>query len=383
MINTFRGLKVYLPDLIRITNVFLLSAVVLYGYFGFFTREKLEFIYRNWDGPGYVVVARTLYDVQDIQKVNPFPFLAPSHYAFQFPLYPVFIRIFSFLGYNGSMIVVSQLFTLAFSMGMYFLVKTVNPKANALMVAILSLFYTPRWFIVSHVGSNEPQFLFFITMFMLFFYKKQYLTSAVFASLAQLTKPQGILFFIGIALYYLFKTLGDKRGSAKENIKAFLPYLLIPGAIILVFTVYYFRFGDFFIFLSNEAFPTMQWPPLKILTSKTVYGALIDLFVVWKEAIVYTYLIYFVGIALLWEKRLYMYSVVALTYFLPVLLFVQTDMARFILPILPFVFLGLSDALSKKSVYTALLIATPMVFLYAVGYINYNLAPYPATLFLR
>lgn len=364
--------------LISILLTWFISAVLFYGYFAFFTPEKLEFIYRNWDGPGYAVVARTLYDVKEIERINPFPFLASSHYAFQFPLYPIFIRLLSFIGYNESMILVSQLFSLAYAIAMFYLVKIINPKANAGFVAILSLFLTPRWFIVRHVGSTEPQFLFFITLFMLFFYQKKYLASALFVALAQLTKPQGIIFFIGIALYYCFAII-----TKKEKIQTFLPYLLIPVALIAVFTLYYFRFGDFFIFLGNEALPTMQFPPLKILTSKTVYSALIDLFVVWKETIVYTYLLYFVGIALLWEKRLYMFTIVALTYFLPVLFFVQTDMMRFITPILPFAFLGLSDALSKKTVYIALLVCTPMVFLYAIGYVNYNLAPYPATLFLK
>ena len=58
-------------------------------------------------------------------------------------------------------------------------------------------------------------------------------------------------------------------------------------------------------------------------------------------------------------------------------------MARFIQPILPFVMLGLSDFFSKKAVFFTILFTSPMAFLYAVGYITYNLAPYPATLFLK
>jgi len=45
--------------------------------------------------------------------------------------------------------------------------------------------------------------------------------------------------------------------------------------------------------------------------------------------------------------------------------------------------LGLSDFFSKKAVFFTILFTSPMAFLYAVGYINYNLAPYPATLFLK
>ncbi|OGG30387.1 hypothetical protein A2971_00785 [Candidatus Gottesmanbacteria bacterium RIFCSPLOWO2_01_FULL_46_21] len=368
--------KRHIGDITIIISIFLLTAIALYGYYDFFTPEKLEFVYRNWDGPGYMVVAKTLYDVDLINKINPFPFLAPTHYSYQFPLYPVFIRLFSFIGYKESMIVVSQVFSLLFSIALYFLVKQVNPKANALVVAILSLFYTPRWFIVNHVGSTEPQFLFFITLFMLFFLQKNFLLSAVAASLTQLTKPQGIVFFAGITLYYLLR-VGMRKMTLHQGVREFLPYLLIPLALAAVFTLYYFRYGDFFVFMKNEAFPTMQWPPLKVLVATKIYGTPVDLFTGWKEIIVYTYIIYFIPIVMLFEKKLYFFSLVALVYFLPVLLFVQTDMPRFILPIMPFAFLAYSDMLSKKAVHTALFLCLPMVFFYAIGYINYNLAPLP------
>ena len=306
-------------DVIRIINVFLTVAILFYGYYILFHPQGLEHVYRNWDGPGYAVVAKTLYDVKMIEQINPFPFLAPSHYAYQFPLYPLFIRLFSFIGYSESMIFVSQLFTLGYSIALYFLVKAVNPRANALFVSIASIFVTPRWFIVSHVGSTEPAFLFFITLFALYFYKKNYLASAAFAALAQLAKPQGIIFFAGLAIYFLYRFITDAP-RFREYLRTFLPYLLIPAALMATFTVYYFRFGDFFVFMKNEAFPTMQWPPLKILTSPTVYNAVIDLFVVWKEAIVYTYFLYALGIALLFEKKLHVVADLTLTFCLPVLL---------------------------------------------------------------
>ncbi len=364
-------------DIIWIINIFLFASIILYGYYGFFSPGGMDYIYRNWDGPGYLIVAKTLYNVDLINNINPFPFLAATHYAFQFPGYPLVIRLFSFLGYNESMIFVSQTFSLLFSIALYFLVKQVNPKANALVVAILSIFYTPRWFIVSHVGSTEPQMMFFITLFMILHLKKKYFWSGLTMGLAQLTKPQGIVFFVGIALYYLYILMTERKTSVITHLKAFLPYLLIPLSLVVVFTVYYFRFGDFFIFLKNEAFPTMQWPPLKVLVAKEIMGFPLGFWTGWLEFIVYTYILYLLGIVLLFEKKQYFFSVVALIYFLPVLTFVQADMARFILPILPFIYLGYSDILSKKPVYITLFLSLPMVFLFTIGYINYNLAPLP------
>jgi len=364
-------------DIARIVNIFLLASLLLYGYYCLFTPHGMGYVYRNWDGPGYLIVAKTLYDPSLIDKINPFPFLAATHYAFQFTGYPLVIRLFSFMGWNESMIFSSQLFALLYSVALYVLIKEVNPKANALVVAILSIFFTPRWFIVSHVGSTEPQMMFFITLFMILFHRKKYFWAGLSMGLAQLTKPQGIVFFAGIGLYYLYSVFVARKMSITRGLKESAPYLFIPLALVAVFTVYYFQFGSFWIFLKNEAFPTMQLPPLKVLTAKSIMGFPLGFWTGWLEFVIYNYILYLGGIVLLFEKKLYFFGTIALVYFFPVLTFVQADMARFILPILPFVLLGYSDILSQKSVYRTLLLSLPMVFLFAVGYINYNLAPLP------
>lgn len=361
-------------DIAWIINIFLLASLLLYGYYCLFTPFGMRYVYRNWDGPGYLIVAKTLYNVDRINNINPFPFLAATHYAFQFPGYPLVIRLFSFIGWNESMIFSSQLFALLFSIALYVLVKEVNPKANAFIVAVLSIFYTPRWFIVSHVGSTEPQMMFFITLFMILFLKKKYLWAGLAMGAAQLTKPQGIVFFVGIGLYYLFQVVTNKI-HIKQGIKEFLPYLSIPIALIAVFTVYYLRFGNFWIFLENGAFPTMQFPPLKVLIATSIMGFPLGFWTGWLEFVIYNYILYLGGIVILFEKKLYFFGTVALVYYFSVLTFVQADMARFILPILPFIFLGYSDILSKKSVYLTLFLSLPMVILFTIGYINYNLAP--------
>lgn len=362
-------------DIAWIINIFLLASIILYGYFGFFSPGGMSYVYRNWDGPGYLMVAKTFYDVDLINKINPFPFLAATHYAFQFPGYPLVIRLFSFLGYNEAMIFASQLFALLFSIALYVLVKMVNPKANALVVALLSIFYTPRWFIVSHVGSTEPQMMFFITLFMILFIKKRYFWAGLAMGLAQLTKPQGIVFFVGIGLYYLYQVGVARKISIVRAIREFTPFLFIPLALVSVFTVYYFQYGNFWLFLKNGAFPTMQLPPLKVLMATSIMGFPLGFWTGWLEFVIYNYILYLGGIVLLFEKRLYFFGIVALVYFFPVLTFVQADMARFILPILPFVYLGYADALSQKWVYRTLFLSLPMVFLFTIGYINYNLSP--------
>lgn len=365
-------------DVSWIINVFLLASIILYGYYGFISPGGMDYVYRNWDGPGYLVVAKTLYNVDLINKINPFPFLAPSHYSYQFPLYPLFIRMFSFIGYNESMIFVSQLFALLFTIALYFLVKTVNPKANALVVALLSIFYTPRWFIVSHVGSAETVFVFFITLFLIFFMRKKYLLSAICASLAQMTKSQGIIFFIGIALYYGVAIGITRKKTLYKGIKEFFPFLLIPISLIGVFTLYFIQYHDFYIYFGiDKLVHVVQWPPLKLLTTKELLNIQIGFFEVWKEGLIYTYILYLIPIMLLFQKKYYFFGLVGMTYYLSVLTLVHGDLSRYFTPLLPFLFLGYSDIVSDKPIYRTLFLCAPMVFLYAVSFINYNLAPLP------
>jgi len=185
MLNKFIGaISKNRRDLALITAVFLFASLILYGWFYFFTPGKMDVVLRNWDGPGYVVVAKSFYSVDIIEKVNKLESVSTLDFAFQFPLYPLFIRLFSFLGYNYSMIFVSQLFSLMFIILAYFFIKMVNPKANTLIIGLLLIFYTPRWFIISHTGSAEPLLLCCVTLFLMFFLKKRFVLSALFAAAA-------------------------------------------------------------------------------------------------------------------------------------------------------------------------------------------------------
>lgn len=376
MKRLFENFRPYTHDIYWIISVFILASSVLYGYYSYFTPEKMDFVFRNMDGPAYVVVAKTFYNVNLINNINPFPFLAPTHYAFQFPLYPLFIRLFSFIGYKESMIFVSQLFALLCTIALYFLVKLVNPKANALVVALLSIFYTPRWFIVSHVGSIEPVFIFFITLFLIFFMQKKYLLSALCAGLAQIAKPQGIIFFVGIALYYGITICITRKKTIRKGLSEFVPYLLIPLSLIGIFTLYQIQYNDFFIYLSlDKIYHQVQWPPLQILTLKVLYYNTIGIFELWKEGLVFNYILYLIPLAILLQKKFYFFSIIGIVFYFTILFYVHADIARYFIPLLPLIFLGYSDILSEKPIYLTLFLCTPMVFLYGLSFINYNIAP--------
>lgn len=354
--------KTTIRELGIITIVFLAASLVLYGYFGLFTKGGMDTVYRNWDGPAYVVVAKSLYNPAVIGKVNKLqPLITrPSYFSQQFPLYPLFIRLFSFLGYYQSMIVVSQVFSLLFLYACYFLLRDINQKANALLVGILLVFYTPRWFIVSHVGSSEPVFLFFLTMLWLLYRRKKMFLSALCGALAVLAKPTGIFVFLGIVLYSVL---------FRPKVKTIMPYLLIPLALSGLFGVYKGVFGNFFIYLDETGrYPFFQLPPFTNFTTLDNY------YNVWKEGLLFLYLLYGVGLAVLIERKLYFLAVTMAPYYLYLLFVHHPDISRYMLPILPLLAVAFEPVLSKKSVYIPLFLFVPVIYLFAVSYMQYNIA---------
>ena len=65
-------IKKTIRDLIIISAVFAIATEILFGYLS--SVNKMDSVYRNWDGPGYILVAKTLYDPNLINRINPFPF---------------------------------------------------------------------------------------------------------------------------------------------------------------------------------------------------------------------------------------------------------------------------------------------------------------------
>lgn len=353
--------KTTIRELGIITIVFLAASLFLYGYFGIFTKGGMDTVYRNWDGPAYVIVAKSLYNPDVIRQINKLPYIdRPSYFSQQFPLYPLFIRTFSFLGYYQAMILVSQLFALLFIYACYFLLRDVNPKANALLMGILLIFYTPRWFIVSHVGSSEPMFLFFLTMCWLLQRKKQIFLSAVCGALAMLTRPAGIFVFVGIVLYGLL---------FRRKLMTVVWYLLIPITLAVLFGVYKAIFGNFFIYLWETGhYPFFQIPPFMNFSTLEYY------YDVWKEGLLFIYLLYGIALAILIERKHYFLAVTLVPYYLYLLFVHHADISRYMLPILPLLAIAYEPAWSKKSVYFLLFLFVPVIYLFAISYMGYNVA---------
>jgi Gpi18-like mannosyltransferase len=218
-------------------------------------NEGMATIVANYDGPLYIVVAKSLYSVDIIKQIVSFP-LAAQYYAAHFPLFPLLIRAFAiFFGYPYAMLLV----TLASSiLAIYFFNKLARCYLNqkdSLWLSFVFCLFPARWLIVRSIGSPEPLFLATIIASIYFFRQKKYFFAGLFGALAQLTKSPGILLF---AAYFLAIFVPKISGLGTQNSSKWLTglklarywsILLIPLSIVGLFIVYKIRFNDFLPYL--------------------------------------------------------------------------------------------------------------------------------------
>lgn len=353
--------------------VFVLSCLVLYAYYHFFTESKLQLVYQNWDGPSYVVIAKSLYNNEIIPQVNTLR-LPTEYFAAHFPLYPLLIRLFSFIGYFRSMIFVSLLSTVLFLFSFYILAKDYSDERRALYLSLGLIFITPRWFIVSRVGSSEPLFLFLLCLMIVLINRKKILLAAIVMSLAQLTRIQGILIFAGLSLYYAY--LFFKGRSFKELVKEFIPFLLAPLSFLGVFFLYKLQFNNFFAFFEAQKITNvsnhLQIPPFAVLLEHySPHHALES----WKELyLIYYFFITYTVISLFNQKKALL-GFLGLSYALPLFFIVHIDLARYSLPLLPLFFIALKDKIGTKAFLLSVVLLLPAIYIYAINYMNFNLSP--------
>lgn len=357
-------------DWLYIILAFIVSTSIFFGYYLMTKETGLNIVFKNWDGPSYVLAAMSLYDPSIAYENNfihstsitpTFSFL-PSH----FPLYPLAIRALSFIGYFKSMMVISVSFTLLSYLAFYELIKTIKITKYPLLMTLPLIFLSPRWFIASHVGGTESMFLFFVLLFLNFLYKKDHFRAALFISIAQLIRPQAAFFGLGLAIIALIELW--KTRDLKRIVATYYPYLGIPLAVLLVFTFFYFQTGNFFAFFPAIAvFKNFQPIPFSTFTFP---ARSIETF--WQEVNAYDYVIYLSACLLMFRKKFWQYGVISLSYFIPLIFLQHSDISRYAIPLLPFAFIAYSEIIEKKEFTWATLLMSPAILMYAINFMDHN-----------
>ncbi len=331
------------------------------------SEQGMATVVSNFDGPLYIVAEKTLYNPELIGLNYQFP-LTNEYYSAHFPMFPMLIKAFSpIFGSPYSMLFVTLSGSL---LALFFFYKHARRFLNnndSLWLTFVFAIFPARWLIVRSVGSPEPFFIASILASTYFFGNKKYLLSGIWGMLAQMTKSPAILLFIAYVLQILVTNIKNLKNI---DVKKYLPLLLIPLGVILVFSFYAIAYGDFWVYFKSGDNMHLFFPPFQIFNYSADWVGTF-----WLEEVIFIYLIGILGIYRLYQEKLITYFYFAITFFIPLLFVAHRDLMRYSLPLIPFLLLGYRESLLKKEFKFAIIILIIPIYLYSLAFISQNAMP--------
>jgi len=301
-------------------------------------------------------VAKTLYIREDIGRQFSFP-LPQEYYAAHFPLFPLLMRVSSMLtgiNYLDTGIAINVLATIAVALVLYKI-------SDSFWVSLAWLFLWPRIWAIRSIASPETLFILFVLLSTLMFKKKNYWLAGLSGALATLTKSPGVLLFVAYGLWGLIEFIKSKKIHWE-----IWPTLLIPFALVGVFTFYFRQTGDFWAYFHSGDNIHLQILPFKVFDSTQPWVG--DF---WLEDILWVYLVGGLGVYYLLKKDLTLGIFPAIFYGL--ILFVShRDIGRYALPIAPFALMGFTKLLERREIRIALALLIIPSFFYTLNFVAHN-----------
>lgn len=360
-------------ELCTIIATSILSTILLYvpfiskihNWMGLVIKNSdMTYVYRHFDGPLYVIAAKSWYNPAVIQSLHIELPIAPSYFAAHLPLYPFLISLASpVFGYLKSMLVVSVMGSAVFAVVFYIVLRRMNLTKSPLILVTVALFL-PRFLVVRSVGSPESIFMTFILLSLFFFEEKKYLLAGLFGGIAVMTKSPGILLFFAYSLVFVEDFLKHKKVHF-----SWISILLIPLGLLGVFAIYWVQYGDFFAYFHSGDNIHLVYPYAVFNFQKTWVGT------AWLEDVVFYFFLYISTVIALYNTRhraLFYFALV----FLTATMFVQhRDIARYCLPMWPLACIAFEKQITNKKFLIAFLILAPAIYLYAWNFMLYNIMP--------
>lgn len=225
-------------------EIVLLGAAVVGSFLVYapFLARMTE-VYRFWDGPDYLTVARTLYDIRPDN-----PLLAyvrtPTYFLRHLPVYPLFVRAFSLFGYQQALLLVSVLATCVATVLFYRLCRDVWKLSSPAFLTLVFLFLPPRWLLYRSTGSTEAVYL-ALTLGAIFFMESARVGRAAIAgALATLTRISGLMIAPAFAMSLLVRR--------RLRLSDVLWLSLVPAALGGYFLFCASRTGNFLEYFSQH-----------------------------------------------------------------------------------------------------------------------------------
>lgn len=339
---------------------------------------SFETVLKHWDGPLYIIPAKTWYNTKDPIVLGSPLGLPPTYFAAHLPGYPATIAALApLLGFPKASVISTLIAATLLTCFFYFFVSRLKLSKNPLLLSMIFLVITPRMFVVRSIGAPEPLFMLCILASLYFFVQKKHFFTALFAAFALITKTPALLLFIAYMIFFIIEYI-----QKKEVEFTWRWIMLIPLALFGVFMLYAKQMGDFYAYFNSGDNLHLMFPPFSAFNfQKDWVGT------AWLEDIVFIYFFYGLTLFMLWEKmkdkfkdekleRFYKISFYfVLLFFASIISIQHRDISRYSLPMLPFALIAFEKFFTSRAFMTVLVLLLPAIYLYAVNFMLFNIAP--------
>lgn len=332
------------------------------------SQSSIQYIYAHYDGPLYIIPAKTLYDPAQISPpdkglIISLP-LTEKYFAAHFPLYPLLIRMVApFLGYLKSMLTVSVLSTMMLACFFYFFLKKFKLTENPLLVTSVFLFL-PRFLVVRSIGAPESLFILSILVSIFFFEKQHYVLAGIFGGLAAMTKSPGILLAVAYGMVFLENFIKTKKIEWRG-----WGIVFIPLGLLGVFMLYGVQYGDFFAYFHSGDNIHLVAPFSVFNFQKNWVGT------AWLEEILFYFFMYVLTIYSLKDSKHRSFFYFSLIFFTATIFVQHRDIARYSLPLWPFACIVFEKFFSSKRFLIVLIFLIPALLMYSWNFLLHNVMP--------
>jgi len=328
---------------------------------------SMETVWANYDGPNYLAISKCGYRPDCLRQNFALP-MPLEYYPAHFPGFPFLINLFSnFFAGPQAMILVTLLSSLFLTTISYYFFNLFFSPQSSFILALLSIFYPARLFILRQIGSPEPLFLASILASIYFFKNKKYFISAIFVAITQSLKSPGLILFFAFGLHWLITFIKTKQ----LNFAKYSWYFLAPLSVLVIFYLYYLQTGDFWTYFHSGDNIHLSFIPYSVFVSHNIW---VD--TIWLEDVIYIF-----GLALVSIFVLYHRFKSSIIFLFPLLFTIATifvghrDISRYIAPVYPFIILSLGKYLTQKRTIFVFVLLIPAVILYSFNFIASNFAP--------
>jgi len=232
-------LSIFIVSRLLILFVGFLSSLVIIKGDWFGKPKSLLDLFFRWDSGWYLSIVKNGY------------FYTPgkeSSVAF-FPLYPMLIKIFSFLFGNPKLIgfIISNVALLFAAIYLYKLIKLDFEDSNIASKTIFFMLISPVSFFFS-IFYTEGLFIFLAISSFYYARKKQWLIASILGFFLSLTRSLGVLIFVPFVIEYLDINFESFKITFRKIKKDIFYLLLIPCGTLSYMFYLYFKFNDAFAF---------------------------------------------------------------------------------------------------------------------------------------